>query len=166
VYRRESVRPQIESDVIANRLLSFHAIVHARAAEVSPGVSLSLRGVNTSTLVVAPSALAYPFNLSFEQVFSALESIERMYIEPDGSFVWVSSASAESDSPQWQLDGNLFDRNGRLLLVDVKGCCTEQVLDRLLSAVGWPEIPVMFELAREAVFLDESAFRQYAARAN
>jgi hypothetical protein len=147
-------------------LLSFQAIVHARAAEVSPGVSLSLRSANTVTLMVPPVALAYPFNLSFDQVYSALESIERMYIEPDGSFVWVSSTDGENDSPQWQLDGNLFDRNGRLLLVDVKGSCTELVLDRLLSAVGWPETPVMFELAREAVFLEESEFRQYAARAN
>jgi hypothetical protein len=88
-----------------------------------------------------------------------------MLVEPDGSFVWVSSSARKaSDQVQWQLDGNLFDRNGRLLMVDVKGSCPEADFDRLLASLGWPVTPVMFELAREAVFLDETSFRQYASQ--
>jgi hypothetical protein len=82
-----------------------------------------------------------------------------MFLEPDGSFVWVSAAK---ETP-WQLDGVLYDRNERLLYVDLKGACTAPAFDRLLGALGWPETPVMFQLAREAVFLDETEFRRYAA---
>jgi hypothetical protein len=59
----------------------------------------------------------------------------------------------------------LFDRNGRLLFVDLKGSCPADQFDRLLSAFGWPETPVMFQLTREAVFLDEVEFRGFAGRA-
>jgi hypothetical protein len=86
-----------------------------------------------------------------------------MFVEPDGSFVWVSSnAACDQAAPAWQLDGNLFDRNGRLLMVDLKGTCAEAEFDRLLAAFGWPTTPVMFQLSREAVFLDEPNFRRYA----
>ena len=86
-----------------------------------------------------------------------------MFVEPDGSFVWVSSSEGTlGGQREWQLDGNLFDRNGRLLMVDLKGSCAEADFDRLLAALGWPATPVMFELAREAVFLDESSFQRYA----
>jgi hypothetical protein len=88
-----------------------------------------------------------------------------MFVEPDGSFVWVSSgASGDQSVPEWQLDGNLFDRNGRLLIVDLKGTCDEASFDRLLSVFGWPTTPIMFQLSREAVFLDERTFRTYARR--
>jgi hypothetical protein len=146
-------------------LLFFHATLHARSPEVSPGITLVLRGEPTQTLVVPPAAIAHAFATSFERAAAALEELERMFVEPDGSFVWVSSNdSAVTDEPRWQIDGSLFDRNGRLLLVDVKGTCTEAQFDRLLAALGWPDTPVMFELTREAVFLDEAEFRRYAAR--
>jgi hypothetical protein len=38
-------------------------------------------------------------------------------------------------------------------------------LDRLLEAIGWPAVPVMFQLAREAVFVSDAEFRRYAASA-
>jgi len=33
----------------------------------------------------------------------------------------------------------------------------------LLTALGWPATAVMFQLTREAVFLDEAEFRRFAA---
>ena len=66
----------------------------------------------------------------------------------------------------WQIDGNLFDRAGRLLFVDLKGSCPDDQLDRLLSAFGWPATPVMFQLVREAVFLDNAEFRRVAGTHN
>jgi hypothetical protein len=141
-------------------LLSFHATLHARSPEVSAGIPLELKGRRVTTLVVPVTALAHPFSLTFEQAVEALERLERMFVEPDGSFVWVSSSGA--DDARWQIDGNLFDRNGRLLMVDLKGSCSEAEFDRLLSAFGWPATPVMFELIREAVFVDEDEFRGYA----
>jgi hypothetical protein len=147
------------------QMFVLQATLHARSPEVMPGISLQLCGLTVPTLIVPPAALAHPFAITFEEATMALESLERMFVEPDGSFVWVSSnQSGSQTAPEWQLDGNLFDRNGRLLMVDLKGACAEAEFDRLLSSFGWPDTPVMFQLSREAVFLDEAAFRSYADR--
>ena len=82
-----------------------------------------------------------------------------MYCEPDGSFVWVSSQG----EPAWQVDGNLYDHNERLLFVDLKGTCPPREFDRFLAALGWPRTKLMFQLTREAVFLDEAEFRRLSA---
>ena len=97
---------------------------------------------------------------SFEVASQRLGQLERMFCEPDGSFVWVSSQG----DPVWQVDGNLYDRDERLLFVDLKGTCPPDQFDRLLSALGWPETKLMFQLTREAVFLDEAEFRRLSAR--
>ena len=88
-----------------------------------------------------------------------LAGLERMYCEPDGSFVWVSSQADRL----WQVDGNLYDRAERLLFVDVRGTCPAEEFDRLLQCLGWPETAVMFQLVREAVLLGEDEFRRWAA---
>jgi len=99
------------------------------------------------------------FPVTFEQAESSLAALPRMFIEPDGSFVWV----ADRGERAWQIDGQLYDRNGRLLYVEVKGNCPADALDRLLRAFGWPDVPLVFQLIREAVYLDEAGFRRYAA---
>ena len=136
----------------------FQITIHARPAEAKGGAAVQLGGETFRTLCVPPAALGAPFDVSFEAASEALVNLERMFLEPDGSFVWVSAAK---DRP-WQLDGVLYDRDGRLLYVDLKGATTAEDLDRFLAALGWPQTPVMFQLAREAVFLDEAEFRRYA----
>lgn len=136
----------------------FQITFHARPAAVKEQGAAELAGGSYRTLEVPATALGTPFAMSFEMASEALAKLERMFLEPDGSFVWVSAAK----EPSWQLDGVLYDRNERLLYVDLKGACTAAAFDRLLAALGWPETPVMFQLAREAVFLDEAEFRRYA----
>ena len=97
-------------------------------------------------------------DISFEAARTMLSQLPRMFCEADGSFVWVSPQGA----PAWQVDGNLYDRNERLLFVDLKGTCPADEFDRLLTALGWPETRLMFQLTREALFLDEAEFRRYA----
>lgn len=137
---------------------AFQITIHARPAEAKAGEFVELGGEEFRTLAVPPAALGTPFTVSFEAASEALLCLERMFLEPDGSFVWVSAAE---DRP-WQLDGVLYDRDGRLLYVDLKGATTANDLGRLLAALGWPETPVMFQLAREAVFLDQAEFHRYA----
>lgn len=137
---------------------SFQITIHARTAETKAGAHAVLAGAEYRTLEVPAAALGAPFEISFEAASESLSALERMFLEPDGSFVWVS---AGKDRP-WQLDGVLYDRNERLLYVDLRGACTPGDFDRLLAALGWPGTPVMFQLAREAVFLDEAEFRRYA----
>ncbi len=140
-------------------MLSFHISLHARLESVvTSETPVALGGRAFQALAVPPEALATPFAISFEQAGGALEKLPRLFFEPDGSFVWTSG----SGEPQWQIDGNLFDRAGRLLFVDLKGTCPTEQFDRLLCAFGWPTPPLMLQLVREAVFLDEAEFRRFA----
>jgi hypothetical protein len=140
-------------------MIAFQITIHARPDGVPIGPIIDLGGRRVQTLLVLPKLLATPFQASFEQAMAKLEKLARLFIEPDGSFVWASS---QGESNRWQVDGNLFDRNGRLLFVDLKGTCPTEQFDQLLAALGWPETAVMFQLTREAVFLDEAEFRQFA----
>jgi hypothetical protein len=94
----------------------------------------------------------------FDEALSRLETLERMYAEPDGSFVWTSPREGLS----WQVDGNAFERDGRVLLVDLRGSCPPAAFDRLLAAFGWPTQPLVMQLVRSAVFVDEETFRRHA----
>ena len=107
---------------------------------------------------VPQAALAAPMAVSFDEAFIRLAALERMFAEPDGSFVWTSPREGIG----WQVDGNAFERDGRVLLVDLKGTCPETAFDRLLAAFGWPEQRLMVQLVRPAVFLDEATFRRHA----
>ncbi|MGH7140678.1 MAG: hypothetical protein ACREHD_33515, partial [Pirellulales bacterium] len=116
----------------------LHANVHARpVGEAGEGLTL--------------------FDRTFEEVSEALAALPRMFIEPDGSFVWVSASESV-----WQLDGVLYDGPGRLWYIELKGHCPEPEFNLLLSALGWPRTQVEFQLVREAAILDEQAFRGHA----
>jgi hypothetical protein len=139
-------------------MLSFHISIHARSPAVGGGSEIQLAGQTIQVLSVPPEALATPFAISFEQAAAALTVLDRLFFEPDGSLVWVSAR----DEAPWQVDGNLFDRNGRLLFVDLKGTCPEGAFNRLLGTLGWPATAVMIQLVREAVFVEEAEFRRFA----
>jgi hypothetical protein len=139
-------------------MLSFHTTVHVRPAEATASSQIDLKGRKLRTLLIPQELLVAPFPVSFEIAAEALAKLPRMFVEPDGSFVWTSSQG----QPTWQIDGNLFDRDGRLLFVDLKGSCPSHELDNLLSCLGAPPASLMFQLLREAVFLDEAEFRRFA----
>ena len=102
-----------------------------------------------------PSA---PMAVGFDDALARLAAIERLYAEPDGAIVWTSPR----EGLRWQVDGNLFERDGRVLLVDLKGSCPPAAFDRLLAAFDWPRQGVMMELVQAGVFLDEETFRRHA----
>ena len=139
---------------------AFHVTLHARPPQLEPGPTVTLEGEPFATLALAQEALQQTFAVTFEQAAEALAALRRSFVEPDGSFVWVSPSE---DAP-WQVDGNLYDRGGRLLFVDLKGTCPASEFDRLLAAMGWPETAVLFQVVRAAVFLDEATFRRWATR--
>jgi hypothetical protein len=99
-------------------------------------------------------------SVTFDQALADLERLDRLFIEPDGSFVW---AGATADGEAWQVDGNLIDRGDCLAYVELKGNCPEPQLDSLLLALGWPEAKLTFQLQKRGMFLDESEFRRLAA---
>jgi hypothetical protein len=98
--------------------------------------------------------------VTFDEALAALERLDRLFIEPDGSFVWTG---VTADGGAWQVDGNLIDRGESLAYVELKGVCPEAQFDRLLSALGWPKAGLAFQLQKRGVFLDEASFRRMAS---
>lgn len=139
---------------------SFEIVIYARPATIEPGPTYALRGLNLPTLAITAAGCP-SFDRTFEEVAADLERFERMYFEPDGSFVWVS---ADEGRP-WQLDGMLYDRDGRVRHVELKGTCPREELDRIATALGRSASAVVFQLVREALFLDDVAFAHYAVAA-
>ena len=111
-------------------------------------------------LAVSSLSLDQPFSVSFEEAHEALSKLERMFCEPDGSFYW----SGINDREDWKVEGNVYDRAGRLIYVELWGCCPPASFDQMLSAFGWPQTSVIFQLVRLALYLDENQFRQIAQR--
>jgi hypothetical protein len=141
-------------------LYAFEITLHARPAETrESGVHADAWG-EWPALDVPRDALALPMRVGFDTAFERLAALERMFAEPDGSFVWTSPREGLA----WQVDGNAFERNGRVLLCDLRGSCPPAEFDRLLAAFGWPDEIVMMQLVRPAVFLSAETFRRHALR--
>jgi hypothetical protein len=138
----------------------FHCSVHALPTGVSEGSTVELPEGEVKSLAVRREKLAAAMSVSFEHAYETLARLPRMFIEQDGSFVWVS-ASGES---KWQVDGNLYDRAGLLIFVDLKGFCPANRFDEVISAFRGPT-PLMFQLVRHALFVNEPEFRSYAQKA-
>lgn len=138
----------------------FHCSVHALPSGVTDGNVVTLPEGDVRSLAVRRDKLAAAMSVSFEQAYETLSRLPRMFIEPDGSFVWVSS----SGEAKWQVDGNLYDRAGLLIFVDLKGFCPDRRFDDVISAFRGAT-PLMFQLVRHAVFVNEHEFRSFAQKA-
>ena len=144
------------------KLYAFEITLHrlARGAEEEPRpteVHVDASG-SWPTLAVDRAVLNSPMAVGFDEALARLGRLERTYAEPDGSFVQASPTGGEA----WQVDGNAAEMNGRILTVDLKGQCPPAAFDRLLECFGWPEEPLMVQLVRAGVFLDEETFRRHA----
>lgn len=141
-------------------MYTFRVSVHGHPTGGVDWSRLHLDGCDYNVLLPSPAQVAAQMAVSFEAAYHALAALPRMFIELDGSFVWV----AAPDAPAWQVDGYLYDRNERLMFVDLKGCCPEGPFDQLLGAFGWPQTALMFQLTEHALFFDETEFRRYASQ--
>lgn len=139
-------------------LYAFEISLHARSDAAVAAPSHADAWGSWPALGVPHEQLGLPMAIGFDDALVRLAALERMYAEPDGSFVWTSAREGLG----WQVDGNLFDKDGRVLLVDMKGSCPPTDFDSLLRCFGWPEQRVMMQLVRPAVFLDEAVFRRHA----
>jgi hypothetical protein len=101
-----------------------------------------------------------PLVVSFDSASESLAALPRMFIEPDGSFLWRGATLA---GEAWQVDGNLIDRGDVLAYVELKGCCPGERLDEILRTLGWPESQLTFQLTQRGVTLEEAEFRRLAA---
>lgn len=64
------------------------------------------------------------FSKTFEALAEDIAHWSGMYFEMDGSFVWVdhsSRTSAVPDAPKQQMDGMVYDRDGAIEYIEIKG---------------------------------------------
>ncbi len=134
----------------------FQVSVHVLPTDFRSGKTVEVDGLGVRTIQAAQASLSGPFGVTFEQVLEAFDSLPRMFAEPDGSFVWRGTA----ESGDWQLDGQLCDRDDRLIYVEMSGTVAEESLDLLLRILDWPKIALVFQLVRSGVLLDEAEFRR------
>ncbi len=136
----------------------WHVVLQAAPKHTTGGASWRRGELAISTLSLTASELQAPLPVTFETAIGALEQLPQMFCEPDGWFDWTSPP----DQPRWQISGQLHDRGDALSHVEVKfdGAVSPTQLDAFLSAFGWPERALVFQLAREGVYLDEARFRE------
>ncbi len=137
---------------------AFHVTLFAEPPGAGVGEDVELAGRSLATLALRSDELCEPMGVTFEQAEAVLGKLPRMFCEPDGSLVWRGT----EDGRSWQVDGLLNDHQGRLLSVQLRGDCPPAEFDRLLTAVGWPEVSLVFQLVREGVILGEGEFRRWA----
>ena len=70
-----------------------------------------------------------PISTTFEDVEHRLASLERLYFEPDGSFVWSSQGGQE------QIFGMVYDAAGQVQYVELRGNCRRTSWQGLLEAL-------------------------------
>lgn len=140
--------------------LFIDAVIHARPEHIERADPFTDNPEAALPLSVHPRQLDVPFAVSFEQSMWQMDRLPRMLVEPDGSFVWTG----QEDLLAWQLDGNLFDRNGRLLYVVVRGRCPDDRWSELLNCFGWPESAILIQSVAAAVYLEEPVYRKLAGR--
>lgn len=141
----DSVRPSV-----------IHTTVHAWPNATLRQTPLVLWGVSLSALRVESSAVWPSLSLRFEEAMDRLGQLSQLYIEPDGSFVWVSANGASGG----QIDGQLNDSSSGLISVELKITGPAADLSGILGALGWPEERVLFQLVQQGVYLAEPELRQ------
>jgi hypothetical protein len=139
--------------------LHFHVQIFARPPAAVQGLPQAINGCQIAPLDVSQAELAAGLSITFDQAAAALAQLPRMFIEPDGSFVWV----AREGEPPWQVDGVLYDRGQRLAYAELKGSCPPGRFDEMLAALGWPQTALAFALVQHGIVLDEEDFRRVAA---
>lgn len=68
---------------------------------------------------------------SFEAMVDAMSNWPGMFVEMDGSFVW----SILEPGSRRQIDGMIYDRNGAIEYVELKGDLTADAWHRLLETL-------------------------------
>ena len=102
----------------------------------------------------APSGGVFP--LSFEEAIDRLNELERMFIELDGSFVWISDANGRES----QIDGVLTDLNNAVINIELKGF-DYSCVDSLLMIFGWPDLSIVIHDIRRGLFFEEEDYRRF-----
>ena len=139
-------------------MTGFHITLHARPAQVLTSGEREIGSKVVATVHFDTSSPA-TWESAFEDAAARLTRLPRMFFELDGSFV-CSGENPAGD--RWQLEGQLYDRDGHIVFLELKGNCPEHVFDEVLSAAGPGPRGVVIQLTQQAVFVSCEQFRQIA----
>lgn len=90
----------------------------------------------------APADHGQPLRISLERALAKLEQLPRMFVEPDGSFLWTGDDSGSSG--HWQLEGTVYDDGQVVRYVDLHGHC---------PAGQWKQFLAAFDESLDSVLL-------------
>ena len=139
---------------------SFHAIIRplGETRLVNNLTSASWGGEAVAVWGVAddsPGLATQSFAFDYDTLQSKLSEVARLYIEPDGSFVWVSSEDASR-----RISGQITDDGERVLYLELRGKCRWNDLSTVvLKKLDWPETSLAFQLLPESLLVEEQQFR-------
>ena len=126
-------------------MFKFDWHIHLRIHEsVSRTGTIDWRDVTLETMEVDDSS-SIPFEISFDEYFQLLDSMEGVFVELDGSFV------ARGTDPHWQLDGLIYDHSDQLSSLELKGSGDFDALATLMSQVAEVFVPQAATLVCEIV---------------
>lgn len=141
----------------------WHVSVHAWPAGAVYHRPSCVFGQNLTVVQVTPEQLGQPLARSFDEVLDQLATLPRLFIEPDGSFVWVGCGDGGEDG--WQIDGQLHEGATGLMTIELKLAGRRPDWRSVLHCAGWPAQRVLFHLVQLGLFLDDSAWQSLCSAA-
>ena len=127
------------------------------ALDVS-GPETKINGKHGGMMQLRPSQCT-AWSSSFESVAERISEIERMYFEPDGSFLWAG----EVEKRHWRLEGFLYDDGHRLQRCELRGRCPRENWQLLLDCLsGQHDRLVAFDNRRNVYLPLEAVARMWS----
>ena len=148
-------------------MIRLHANVYAHPGQVTQGPEIELHGHMLETIQNesgGPPRYLTTMPVSFEEMQQELLAKTHCDCEPDGFFL----VTGHEEGAFWRLNGHMheFQPEGSddpmMHRVELNGECPEEVLDQVLSTMGWPDSKLAFELVQEGISLGEQSLRLYA----
>ena len=138
-------------------LLTYNVSVYRRPAVIQAAGHVRIAGIDLTCL--DPQALTRDnlFDVTFDEVLGRLAQLPRTDVEPDGFFV----RTGEADGRRWCVNGHLFELDERLWRMDLHGESPVADFNDLLRPLGWPEMPLVFQLLQHGITVDERDFRRH-----
>ncbi len=119
---------------------------------------------NEAQLIVPESQRGVPLPITFNEAYARFESIDELFIEPDGAFGWVSRQDSEES---WRVDGCLYDSGPKLQYVEMKGHCSatswQQFGPNILNALNVNDENAIVQLVRAGIYVSINQFERYLA---
>jgi hypothetical protein len=138
--------------------MGWHVFLYPLPEETLVDADGPAAGIGPLFLVIQPESLAAGlFSISFEAAVAALAELDRMFCELDGSFVWRGT----SPNGEWQLDGLISERAGRVACLELKGGCPIEQWRRLLTAMGVQENHLVAQLMPDGRTMIATDFRKH-----